>query len=45
MQERFLAGADSQHVDYSIIDADEILDDHWVKEADLDAEDKYFSED
>ncbi|KAK9094987.1 hypothetical protein Scep_026456 [Stephania cephalantha] len=45
MQQKFLSGEDTEHLDYSKIDNDETLDDHWLREADLDAEDKYFSED
>ncbi|KAJ6851135.1 coiled-coil domain-containing protein 97 [Iris pallida] len=45
MQQKFLAGEDTEHLDYSKIDNDERLDDHWLKEANLDAEEKYFDED
>ncbi|CAM8882920.1 unnamed protein product [Rhodiola kirilowii] len=45
MQEKFLAGDDKEHVDYAMIDEDETLDDHWSREANLDAEEKYFDED
>ncbi|KAL5224701.1 hypothetical protein ABZP36_011340 [Zizania latifolia] len=45
MQQKFLSGEDSQHMDYSQIDNDEMLDDHWSKEANYDAEEKYFEED
>uniref|UniRef100_A0A7N1A562 CCD97-like C-terminal domain-containing protein n=1 Tax=Kalanchoe fedtschenkoi TaxID=63787 RepID=A0A7N1A562_KALFE len=45
MQEKFLAGDDTEHVDYAKIDEDETLDDHWSKEANLDAEEKYFDQD
>lgn len=45
MQQKFLAGEDHKHLDYSKIDEDESLDDHWMREANHDAEDKYFSED
>uniref|UniRef100_A0A2P2MZD5 CCD97-like C-terminal domain-containing protein n=1 Tax=Rhizophora mucronata TaxID=61149 RepID=A0A2P2MZD5_RHIMU len=45
MHQKFLAGEDHQHLDYSKIDKDETLDDHWSKEANGDAEDKYFAED
>lgn len=45
MQQKFLAGEDHKHLDYTKIDEDESLDDHWMREANHDAEDKYFSED
>ncbi|XXG42975.1 hypothetical protein AAC387_Pa01g3116 [Persea americana] len=45
MQQKFLAGEDAQHLDYSKIDDDETLDDHWFREATEDAEEKYFDED
>lgn len=45
MQQKFLAGEDTEHFDYSQIDNDERLDDHWVREANYDAEEKYFEED
>ncbi|MCL7047518.1 hypothetical protein MKW94_028394 [Papaver nudicaule] len=45
MQQKFLTGEDSQHLDYSKIDNDETLDDHWFREANHDAEEKYFAED
>ncbi|KAM0859016.1 hypothetical protein ACQ4PT_047485 [Festuca glaucescens] len=45
MHEKFLSGEDSEHMDYPQIDNDEMLDDHWSKEANYDAEDKYFDED
>ncbi|PKA46131.1 hypothetical protein AXF42_Ash015422 [Apostasia shenzhenica] len=45
MQQKFLAGEDTTHFDYSIIDNDERLDDHWLREANLDAEERYFDED
>ncbi|XP_076894567.1 uncharacterized protein LOC143546895 [Bidens hawaiensis] len=44
MQQKFLAGEDHQHFDYSSIDDDVTLDDHWVKEATYDAEEKYFAD-
>ncbi|CAH9114120.1 unnamed protein product [Cuscuta europaea] len=43
MQHKFLLGEDS--FDYSKIDEDESLDDHWIKEANYDAEEKYFDDD
>lgn len=43
MQEKFLLGEDN--LDYSKIDEDETLDDHWIKEANYDAEEKYFDDD
>jgi hypothetical protein len=45
MHEKFLLGQDSEHMDYPQIDNDEMLDDHWSREANYDAEDKYFDED
>ncbi|KAI3918596.1 hypothetical protein MKX01_041916 [Papaver californicum] len=45
MQQKFLTGEDCQHLDYSKIDNDETLDDHWFREANHDAEEKYFAED
>ncbi|XP_072976906.1 uncharacterized protein [Typha angustifolia] len=45
MQQKFLAGEDTGHLDYSQIDNDERLDDHWLREASHDAEEKYFEED
>lgn len=44
MQQKFLSGEDHQHLDYSKIDEDETLDDHWMKEANQDAEEKYFDD-
>ncbi|KAG8382199.1 hypothetical protein BUALT_Bualt05G0051900 [Buddleja alternifolia] len=44
MQQKFLSGEDHQHLDYTKIDEDETLDDHWMKEANLDAEEKYFDD-
>ena len=45
MQQKFLSGQDREHINYSKIDEDETLDDHWLKEANYDAEEKYFEED
>ncbi|XP_008802522.1 coiled-coil domain-containing protein 97 [Phoenix dactylifera] len=45
MQQKFLAGEDTEHLDYSKIDNNERLDDHWLREANNDAEEKYFEED
>lgn len=45
MQQKFLLGEDSEYLDYSKIDNDETLDDHWQREANHDAEEKYFAED
>ena len=45
MQQKFLSGKDHEHLDYSKIDDDETLDDHWLREANHDAEEKYFAED
>lgn len=44
MKARFLAG-EEEDVDYGAIDADDSLDEHWAREAQQDAEDKYFDED
>ncbi|KAF5935758.1 hypothetical protein HYC85_026887 [Camellia sinensis] len=44
MQQKFLSGEDHQHLDYSKIDEDETLDDHWLREASHDAEEKYFAD-
>ncbi|KAG6384373.1 hypothetical protein SASPL_155821 [Salvia splendens] len=44
MQQKFLSGEDHQHLDYSKIDEDVTLDDHWMKEANQDAEEKYFDD-
>ncbi|XP_059642788.1 uncharacterized protein LOC132284681 [Cornus florida] len=44
MQQKFMSGEDHQHLDYSKIDEDETLDDHWLREANLDAEEKYFAD-
>ncbi|KAL6571336.1 hypothetical protein OROHE_002979 [Orobanche hederae] len=44
MQQKFLAGEDHQHLDYSKIDGNETLDDHWMNEANQDAEEKYFDD-
>ncbi|KAK6935077.1 CCD97-like, C-terminal [Dillenia turbinata] len=45
MQQKFLSGEDHQDLDYSKIDEDETLDDRWLREANQDAEEKYFEED
>ncbi|XP_074304013.1 uncharacterized protein LOC141638499 [Silene latifolia] len=45
MQQKFLSGQDREHFNYSNIDEDQTLDDHWLKEANHDAEEKYFAED
>ncbi|KAL0756079.1 hypothetical protein Bca101_093747 [Brassica carinata] len=44
MQQKFLSGEDHEHLDYTKIDNDENLDDHWLREVGLDAEEKYFGE-
>lgn len=44
MHQKFLSGEDHQHLDYSKIDEDETLDDHWMREANHDAEEKYFAD-
>ena len=45
MQQKFLSGEDTEHMDYSQIDNDEMLDDHWSREANYDAEENFFEED
>lgn len=45
MQQKFLLGEDHEHLDYSKIDNDETLDDHWQREANVDAEERYFADD
>lgn len=45
MHQKFLSGEDHEHLDYSKIDDDETLDDHWLREANHDAEEKYFADD
>ncbi|KAG0577925.1 hypothetical protein KC19_5G192100 [Ceratodon purpureus] len=45
MQEKFLSGMDSEHVDYGHIDNNAALDDDWMPEITRDAEEKYFEED
>lgn len=45
MQQKFLLGEDQEHLDYSKIDNDETLDDHWQREANIDAEERYFADD
>ncbi|TKY55515.1 hypothetical protein E2542_SST19932 [Spatholobus suberectus] len=45
MQQKFLLGEDHEHLDYSKIDNDETLDDHWQREANIDAEERYFADD
>lgn len=44
MQQKFMSGEDHQHLDYSKIDEDETLDDHWTREENQDAEEKYFDD-
>lgn len=39
-----MSGEDHQHLDYSKIDEDETLDDHWTREENQDAEEKYFDD-
>ncbi|CAD6229848.1 unnamed protein product [Miscanthus lutarioriparius] len=43
-EQKFLSGEGTEHMDYSSIDNDEMLDDHWSREANYNAE-KYFEED
>ncbi|KAL2322972.1 hypothetical protein Fmac_027351 [Flemingia macrophylla] len=45
MQQKFLLGEDGEHLDYTKIDNDESLDDHWQREANIDAEERYFADD
>ncbi|CAI9095565.1 OLC1v1031549C1 [Oldenlandia corymbosa var. corymbosa] len=45
MQQKFLSGEDHQYMDYSKIDENESLDDHWMRELNGDAEEKYFDDD
>ena len=45
MHQKFLAGEDTEFLDYSRIDNDERLDDHWLRESNHDAEEKYFADD
>nr|KYP51481.1 hypothetical protein KK1_026639 [Cajanus cajan] len=45
MQQKFLLGEDREHLDYTKIDNDETLDDHWQREANIDAEERYFADD
>lgn len=45
MQEKFLSGDDTEHVDYAYIDNNASLDDHWLREITQDAEEKYFEDD
>jgi len=45
MQEKFLSGDDTEHVDYAYIDNNVSLDDHWLREITQDAEEKYFEDD
>jgi hypothetical protein len=44
MQHKFLLGEDCEHIFY-YIDNDQTLDHHWQREANHDAEGKYFAED
>ncbi|KAM7494006.1 hypothetical protein LguiB_028615 [Lonicera macranthoides] len=44
MQQKFMSGDAHQHLDYSKINEDESLDDHWMREANQDAEEKYFDD-
>ncbi|KAG9155810.1 hypothetical protein Leryth_004065 [Lithospermum erythrorhizon] len=44
MHQKFLSGEDHEHMDYTEIDENETLDDHWIKEANQDAEEKYFDD-
>jgi hypothetical protein len=45
MKQKFLSGEDEQHLDYSKIDNDESLDDHWLPEMGVEAQEKYFDQD
>lgn len=42
MHQRFLAGDDSEYVDYAVIDKNAMLDDDWAAQAEGDAQEKYF---
>ncbi|MED6136717.1 hypothetical protein PIB30_058412 [Stylosanthes scabra] len=44
MQQKFLLGEDHEYLDYTKIDNDESLDDHWMREANIDAEERYFAD-
>lgn len=44
MRERFLAGGDSEFVDYHSIDNDPSLDEFWAREETLDAQERYFDD-
>ncbi|KAM7494014.1 hypothetical protein LguiB_028623 [Lonicera macranthoides] len=44
MQQKFMSGDGHQHLDYSKINEDESLDDHWMREANQEAEEKYFDD-
>ena len=43
-EQKFLSREGTEHMDYSSIDNDEMLDDHWSREANYKVE-KYFEED
>lgn len=45
MHQRFLTGADHEHVDYNTIDKNATLDDDWAAQAEGDAQEKYFDAD
>lgn len=45
MKSRFMAGKDSNFIDYTAVDADASLDEDWAAIADLDAQERYFDAD
>ena len=45
MKSRFLAGGDSQYIDYAAVDADTSLDEDWAAIANQDAQERYFDAD
>ena len=45
MKERFLDGKDTKFMDYEDIDHNSMLDDCWIHEQTVDAQEKYFDAD
>ena len=45
MKSRFMAGKDSDFIDYTAVDADASLDEDWAAVADQDAQERYFDAD
>lgn len=45
MKSRFMAGKDSNFIDYTAVDADASLDEDWAAIADQDAQERYFDAD